>query len=124
MREKRNKQNVIGDVVLFDLAAISVDEVGELGEREETDAKRQHDMQQRSVLSEQSVVIVDKEVGVFVIAEQPHVTDYAKNQQPAAFVVHSVRIDMAETPSDDIVERDRTQNQRQVPGIFIGVKEQ
>lgn len=80
VREKSDEQRVIEKIVFPDKTFICVHQVGDLRKREEADAQRQDDLLQREVETRKRVEVVDKEAGIFIVAEQKDVKKYAGEQ--------------------------------------------
>jgi hypothetical protein len=68
--EEGHKQRVVDEVEPVDPAPIRVNEEGNLLEREERDADRQHDLAQGEVEPPDRIEIVDEEVGILEVAQR------------------------------------------------------
>ena len=75
MREERHEQSVVHEVPLILTLIVEIDanEVHQLGDREEGDAQRQHDVQEGDVQPRELVQVADEEIHVLEPAEQAQV---------------------------------------------------
>ena len=76
MREKGDKQGIVYNAVFSRLALVRVHQIGDLCEGKKADAQGPHNLQQANVGAGQGVDIADKEVGIFVIAQQQQVKSH------------------------------------------------
>jgi hypothetical protein len=83
LREEHDEEAVFEKVVLGDLAAGGIDEVGDLLKREERDAERQDDVLQEKIGPHQGVGRIDQKIGVFEIAEYQEIDSDPEDQQQA-----------------------------------------
>src|SRR5262249_30796932 len=117
--EETDEERVVGDAGLARLAAVHVDEIRDLGEGEEADAQRQHEMRQRKRLSEQIRGVREREIRVLEYAEQQQVSgDAAAKDQPPA------RRLAAQCTADEEIERDAAKDQWQVARVPPRIEEQ
>jgi hypothetical protein len=78
--EEGDEEQVVGEVVFAGLAAVGIDEVGDLLEGEEGNAERQHDVRQVEVEAGQSLDGAVEEAGVLEPAEQAEVGGDAEGE--------------------------------------------
>ena len=81
MREERNEQNIVEKIVLFRLAARNVDQIGDLGEREEGDPEWQNDLRIEKSEPRNLVEIADKEICVFKETQQHQIRSESYNNE-------------------------------------------
>ncbi len=114
LREKRREQAELDRPGPADDATRRINQIGDLLEGEERDRQRQDDVMEREVRPRRRGDILDDEVGVFVIAEQPEIDDEA-DHQPRLRRAHRLATARALNDlADDVVENDREQQDRQV----------
>ncbi len=88
MRKISNEQAVVHQIIFTRLALPGVDQKGNLGKREERDAQWQQNLSGAQPGIGQGIEIVEKEIGVLVVAEQCQVGDDRPHEQaPAASLV-------------------------------------
>ena len=87
-------------VVFARLAAIGVDQKGDLREGEKRDADRKSDARHGTASAGQGADGVDEKIGVFEIAEQQEISGDADGEHELAAVGD-------QPPADDIVEGNR-----------------
>ena len=83
LREEAYEQRKLEEIVAVDLAAVAVDDVGDLLEREEGDAQGQHNRREYPVEAEQSIDVVDKKVRILEICQHPEISNDAREHQRA-----------------------------------------
>ena len=71
--EEGHEQRVVDEVQPIDLAPVRVHEEGDLLEREERDANRQHDLAEEEVEAGERVEVVHEEVGILEVAQRREV---------------------------------------------------
>src|SRR5437868_9021225 len=81
LREEHHEKAVFEQIVLLDLAAAGIDQIGDLLKCEERDPERQQDVLQHKIGLKQRVGGLDEEIGVFEIAEHREIDDDAEGQQ-------------------------------------------
>jgi hypothetical protein len=81
LREEHHEKAVFEKIVLLDLAAAGIDQIGDLLKREEGDPERQQDVLQHEIGLEQLVGRLDEEIGVLEVPEHREVDDNPERQQ-------------------------------------------
>src|SRR6266852_4477489 len=82
LREEGDEEAVFKKIMIGDLAAAAVDEVGDFLKDYERDTNREKHVLERKIGLQQDVGGIDQEIGIFEIAERQQVADDAKSQQP------------------------------------------
>src|ERR1019366_3572321 len=73
VREERDEQQEVAQIIFADNSAADIRQVGDLREREERNAQRQDDLAERPTGAKQGVKVADEEVGVFEVAQEQEV---------------------------------------------------
>ena len=123
VREVGDEQAVMDEVELAGFAARCVHQEGNLCEGEEGDAQRQDDLAQAPGTAQRRIDGVNKEIGVFVVAQQGQVGCNPEGQQALA----PGRADVAaagQPVAHQVVEADRSQQQADVRRVPPAVEKQ
>src|SRR6202011_4069368 len=124
LREKHHEEAIFEEVVLGDLAAGGIDEIGNLLKGEERNAERQQNVLQHKIGLQRGVGGVDQEIGVFEIAEHKHVDHDPEGQQQADPVgAAGQALRRNPTRNDEVEYRDAAE-QRQIERVPPAVEEQ
>ena len=117
VREEGHEQRVVDEHRLLRLAAMDVDQVRDLREREEADAERQREVQEVRHVARDARGVREEEVGVLEHAQQCEVRSDAECEHPAARTP-------AQRGRDREVECNAAGDERQVPRIPPPVEEE
>ena len=123
MGKETHEQAVVDERQFARPPAIRIDQKGDLGKREKTDAQRQDHPRQQPVRAQQCVGIRDKKVGIFEVAQQRQIGDDAECE-PGLMRTRPGRCrPPLQCPADCEVEQDAAQQQGQEPPVPVRVKE-
>src|SRR5262245_64395069 len=106
MREKRDEKRIVEWLVLARLAAVSVDQKGDLRECEKRDADRQIDIRPRQGDAGHRVESLDQKPGIFEVSEQQQIAADPNCQKDTILASE-------QHPTDEEVEGNRGETQRQ-----------
>src|SRR5439155_8190601 len=123
LREEHHEEAVFEQIVLLDLAAAGVDQIGDLLKREERDPERQQDVLQDKIGLEQRVGGFDEEVGVFEIAEHRQIDDDTEGQQDRYPIAAAHLAIGGEPARDQEIKQREAEQQRYVDRVPPAVKE-
>ena len=123
LREERDEQQVVEDVVILGELLVRIDNVGNKLECEERDTDRQDNVFEREIGAEDRVSVFNKEVSVLVVSEQSHVAEDAERAQDLALNLVR-RIHPAERDTDHIVGKNASHEEREEVGCALRVEEE
>ena len=134
VREEADEEAVVDERRFAHEALAGVDQISDLGESKEADAKGKNDMRQQPVRTEHDVRVGNKEVGVLEITQQRQIGDHAGRQQRARRDGRQRRHRRAGTlpgsrhalqrGADDEIEDDAPQEQRHETPAPPAIEEQ
>ncbi len=81
LRKERNEQRIVRRLVLRRQPSASIDDVGDLLEREKRDGQREHDRGQRQSRTRHDVDVFDREPRVLEVSQHCKIRDDASRQQ-------------------------------------------
>ena len=118
LRKEGHEQGVVDEALVTDLAAIGVDQIGDLLEGEERDRQRQHDVVDAEVDRQQRLDQVGaEEARVFEVADAGQIGADAEAEQ-------ELRPGHQQPLADEEIERDRGDDQDQIDRVPPAVEEQ
>jgi hypothetical protein len=121
-REEHHEEAVFEEVVLLDLAAAGIDQIGDLLKGKEGDPERQQDVLQDEIGLEQLVGRLDEEIGVFEIAEHREIDDDAEGQQQRHPIAAAHLPIGGEPARDQEIKQREAEQQRHIDRIPPAVK--
>ena len=130
MREKRDKESVAAELEIVDLAAVGIDQKGDLLEGEKADRKRQEEGLHGELESGELVDDLDRKDGILVVAEEGEVTRDPGDEEGLAAARPGRRSGLGargrlhQVAPDEVVKPDRAEEQRQVGGFPPAIEKQ
>src|SRR5436190_19332882 len=116
MREERNEQNIVEKAILFRLTAPNINQIGDLGKREEGYPEWQNDLRVEKSVPRNLVEIADKEICIFKEAEQHQIRSESDNEENPG-ESGSMQARAQDPTADDKVRDYRRAQQRDVSNV-------
>src|SRR5215469_7305509 len=123
LREEHDEKTVFEKIVLRDVAATCVDEIGDLLEGEEGYAKRKDDVLEGNVRAECRIRRANKKIGVLEIGKDKKIRRHTKCQQEANSAEHLPLTSGGNPASNGKIEHRETAEKRQIERVPPAVKE-
>ena len=121
VREIRHEQRVMRQRVMTNLAPVGVDQKCDLGEGVKGDADREQNVHGHG-RRKQRVEIANDEAGIFEDAKRQQIAGDARRQHGKARPLAQISRD--QQPADEIIERDRSEQQRHERPVAERIKHQ
>lgn len=121
MREISNKKHIIDNTILSCFTPISIYQECDLCKCKKAYTQWQNNMMQRDMRAKDSIEIIDKKIHIFEIAQQAQIKNYSTYEDRLS---RQKAITSRQIHPNNIIAKQREQNQWKINHIPIGVKTQ
>lgn len=123
LREERDKQQIVDNIVLLRFASVRIHQECDQLERKEGNTDGKYNMLQTVIAAGQQIVVLDKEIGVFVVSQKADITGQADEKQQL-FLDGLVSLHSGHGTSDDVVSYDTAQKEGEEIGAALTIEVQ